>query len=556
MDKLVECVPNISEGRNRKVIEDIAGAARIEGVEVLDVDPGKATNRTVITLAGSPDAAVEAAFNLIRKASELIDMRKHKGEHPRIGAADVVPFVPLQGVTLQECAALARKLGARVAKELNIPVYLYEAAAAVPERQSLAYCREGEYEGLARKLKQPKWKPDFGKAQFNPKSGLTVIGARPFLIAYNVNLNTRDKKLATKIAQRIRESGYNRKNDDGSSAFVPGMFNHCRAVGWFIEEYGIAQVSINLTDFEITGLHDVFDACSELAGEMGLRVTGSEIVGLVPKAALLASGRHYLKKQGASQGVSEERLIETALKSLGLSDVSPFDARTRIIEERIVNKSGLVDLKVSAFIDAVASDSPAPGGGSVAALAGALSAGLASMVAALSFVKEKDGAGKRKTLESAGMRAQALKSALVALVDEDTRAFDKVMAAFRMKTSTPAEEKQKAGTIIEAYKLAAGVPFEVAQKCLEALSLAGEVLNHGIDSAYSDSSVAARMAYAGFLGASYNVRINLKELRKLACGNKAELNFARGLAAKLKNLSSQAARLNNAANKKISAKLG
>lgn len=555
MEKLVECVPNISEGQNRAVIEEIASAARVEGVEVLDIDPGKATNRTVITFAGSPAGALEGAFNLIKRASELIDMRRHKGAHPRIGATDVVPFVPLQGVSMQECVELARKLAARVARELNIPVYLYEAAAVSPERRSLACCRDGEYEGLAKKLKQAKWKPDFGKAQFNARSGLTVIGARPFLVAYNVNLNTRDRKLATRIAQRIRESGHNRKNEDGSTTFVPGMFKNCRAVGWFIEEYGIAQISINLTNFEITGMHDVFEACSELAREMGLRVTGSEIVGLVPKAALLASGRYYLKKQGASCGVSEARLIETAIRSLGLTDVSSFDPKTRIIENRINTRTGLIDLKTSDFVDSVASDSPAPGGGSVSALAGALSSGLSSMVAALSFAKEKEDQDKCEALEVIGIKAQALKAALVSLIDEDTRAFDKVMDAFRIKAGTPAEEKHKTGCIIEAYKLAASVPFETAEKCLAALELAGEVLSLGIESAFSDSAVAAQMAYAGLQGASYNVRINLKELKKLATGNKTELNSVRAMRAKLKKLSAQAARLFAALNRRISARL-
>jgi len=557
MEKLVECVPNISEGRSEKVINEIVDSARIEGVEVLDVDPGKATNRTVITLAGAPERVLEAAYNLIKRAAELIDMRKHKGEHPRIGATDVVPFVPLQNVSMEECVELARRLGKKVAAELGIPVYLYEAAASKPERQSLAYLRQGEYEGLAEKMKNPEMAPDFGKAKVNEKSGLTIIGARPFLIAYNINLNTRDKKLATQIAKRLRESGYQHKNQDGTNSQIAGMFKNCRSVGWYIEEYKTAQISINLTNYEVTSLHDVFEASCRMAEEMGLRVTGSEIVGLVPKAALLQTGRFYLRKQGGSCGVPEDRIIETAIRSLGLSDVTPFRREEKIIEERIEKKTGLVELKVSEFVDLVSSDSPAPGGGSVAALSGALAAGLTSMVSALSFSKDKQNNKERRlAFENLGSEAQKLKDDLMRLIDEDTRAFDKVMEAYRIKAASPEEEKVRNQKIIEAYKWAASVPFSVAQNCIKAMELASAALSQGLDSAFSDSSVAAQMAFAGFLGASYNIRINLRELKKLAGDDSNELNFVGSMLLRLHELHSEARHLIDAAGGVIEARLG
>lgn len=519
MKKIIECVPNISEGRNKDVINQIVDAARIDGVDVLDVDAGAATNRTVITFVGAPEAVTEAAFRLIKRAGELIDMSTHKGEHSRIGATDVVPFVPVQNVTMEECVECAKRLGERVAKELNIPVYLYEAAATKPERKSLATIREGEYEGLSKKIVDSNWKPDFGKAEFNKRSGATVIGARPFLIAYNINLNTKSKKLATHISQRLRESGYKKKDengnfvqdDKGNPVVVKGAFVHCRAVGWFIEEYESAQISINLTDFEVTPIHAVFDEACRLASEIGLRVTGSEIVGLVPKKALLETGRYYLRKQGASTAVPEKEIFLAALRTLGLNEFSSFKIEEKVIEEKIKSKPRLVGMTLPQFNDLLSSSAPAPGGGSVAALCGSLSAALVSMVAALSFDKGKD-ANKKVAFENIGLEAQSIKDSLMQAVDDDTAAFDLVMAAFKIKADSPENEKRRRSALIEAYTSATLVPHSVAKQCLRAMELAKEVLNSGLASAFSDSAVAVQLSHTALLGASYNVLINLREL--------------------------------------------
>lgn len=525
MRKIVECVPNISEGQNRAVIDQVVAAASIEGVQVLDVDAGQATNRTVITMLGGPDEISEAAFRLISKAAELIDMRTHKGEHPRMGATDVCPFIPIEGITMEECVEISKALGKRVATELGIPVYLYESAASSVERKSLAYIRQGEYEALPQKLKDKKMQPDFGEAKFNAKSGATVIGARPILIAYNINLNSKNKTKANKIAFRIRESGYKKKDakgkfildKEGNAVMEAGMFKHCRAVGWFIEEFGIAQVSINLTDYTITGLHDVFDAAVKIADELGMRVTGSEIVGLVPKQALIQSGKHYLKRQGASRAVPEGEIIQAAIKSLGLAELYPFDLSKKLIEEQVKSNTPLGSLRVHEFLDLLSTDSPAPGGGSVSALAGALAAGLASMVSNLTFAKLSE--KKRQTrakLEKYGDEAQSLKSRLLLAIDEDTNAFNQVIAAFRMKAENEADKKIRAGKISAAYRYATSIPLAVAKDCLSAQKLSSWTLENGIESALSDSAVGAKLAYAGLKGASYNVRINLKELKRLS----------------------------------------
>lgn len=524
MKKIVECVPNISEGRDSGIIDAVTQAAKVGGVKVLDVDPGKATNRTVYTLVGEPEEILEAAFNLFKKAAELIDMSKHSGEHPRMGAVDVCPFIPVQGVSMDDCVELARRLARRVGAELKIPVYLYEAAASSPERTSLAFLRQGEYEGLKAKLVDPVMKPDFGPVEFNSRSGASVIGARPFLIAYNINLNTRNKKLANEIAFRLRESGFKKKDGEGviirdaegNPVVEPGLFKHCRAVGWFIEEFGIAQISINLTNFEVTPMHAVFDAADRLAAERGLRVTGSEIVGLVPKEALLRAGRHYLRKQGATAAVPERDLMEIAVKSLGLSELYPFKLEEKVIEEQMSDKSGLISLTVQKFTDVLSSDSPAPGGGSVSALAGSLSAALSSMVSSLSFSKCKDkDADKKANFESWGEKAQALKKTLLQLVEDDSKSFDAVMLAFRIKPKTPEEEAQKKKKVLEAYMEATRVPLNVLKHCSACIDLAALVERDGLQTALSDSAVAAQAAYAGALGASYNVRINLKEIVKL-----------------------------------------
>ncbi len=520
MRKRVECVPNISAGRDLALIEQVVASVKATGCDVLHVDPGAATNRTVITFVGSPAQVSAGAFELIKTAAQLIDMRQHRGEHPRIGATDVCPFIPLEGVTMEECVALAREVGARVAAELNIPVYLYEEAATTAARKSLAYIREGEYEGLAAKLREPLHAPDFGKAEFNARSGATVIGARPFLIAYNVNLNTRTKRIATRIAERIRESGYKQRGADGkilkdaagNPTLLPGKFQCCRAVGWFIEEYDIAQVSINLTNFAITGLHHVFDEVERLAAEYGVRVTGSEIVGLVPRQALLDTGRHYLRRQKRTLGVPEAEIIQTAIRSLGLSDVQPFDPKKRIIEEMVAPTKSLGTRSVAAFLDLVSADTPAPGGGSVSALAGSLAAALSAMVSGLSF--DKLGGAR---FEEVGREAQQLKARLLQLVDDDSAAFESIMVAFRSK-----DPLQRPVQILTAYEQAIAVPEEVAERSLRALELASEILRTGLPSAASDAVVGGLLARAAALGALANVRINLIELRKQALGDDAE----------------------------------
>jgi len=514
MKKIVECVPNFSEGRNMDVINAIAKEIeQTEGVKLLDVDPGAATNRTVITFAGAPEGVKEAAFKAIKKAAELIDMRKHKGEHPRIGAADVVPFVPVSGVTMEECVQIAHEVAKRVAEELNIPVYLYEEAATRPERRDLSNIRKGEYEGLPEKLKDPEWKPDYGEPVFNPKSGATVIGAREFLIAYNVNLNTRDKKLAHKIAKVIREKGYKKKDDQGNKIQIPGKLKKVKAIGWYIEEYGIAQVSINLTNYKVTPLWKVFEACEEEAQKLGLRVTGSEIVGLIPKEALLEVGRHYLKKQGKNPGVPEEELIHIAIKSLGLDDISPFDPREKIIEYKLEepDERRLEKMVLRDFVNELSTDSPAPGGGSVSALSGALSAALSSMVANLTHGK-KGYEEHSELMEEIALKAQELKDRYLQFIDEDTQAFNLVMEAFRLPKKTEEEKKIREERIEEATKEATRVPLKVLEATLELLDLAEVVADKGNVNSVSDAGVAALQARACAEGAYLNVIINLKSL--------------------------------------------
>ncbi len=525
--KLIECVPNFSEGRDRSIIEAIAAEiSRTEGAMLLDVDPGAATNRTVVTFVGPPEAVEEAAFRAIRKAAELIDMRAHKGEHPRIGATDVCPFVPVEGATMDDCVAIARRLGRRVGEELGIPVYLYEAAASRPERRSLAEIRKGEYEALAEKLRDPEWRPDFGPAEFNPRSGATVIGAREFLIAYNVNLDTRDRKLAQIVAEAIREAGGPARDEQGrivrdetgNATKRPGRFRECRAVGWFIEEYGRAQVSINLTNYQVTPLHAVFDACCQEAAKLGLRVTGSEIVGLVPLDAILAAGDHYLAKQGKSTGVPESDRVRAAALSLGLSDVKPFDPMAKIVEYRYRGGAkGLLTLSLSEFADEVSRESAAPGGGSVSAATGALAAALASMVAALAFARSADLAA-REEARRIGRCAQALKDRLLEAVEADARAFEAVLAARRLPKRTPEEAASRHRAVEEATARAARIPLAVLESAVEALGLALDCARIAPKGAVSDAGVAAAAALAAAEGASLNVRINLPSLadRRLA----------------------------------------
>jgi len=513
--KLIECVPNFSEGRDRAVLDAItAEISGTEGARLLDVDMGAATHRTVVTFVGTPAAVEEAAFRAIRTAAERIDMSRHHGEHARMGATDVCPFVPLAGATMDDCVAIARRLGERVGRELGIPVYLYEAAANRPERRALADIRAGEYEGLPRKLADPAWAPDFGPAEFRPRSGATVIGAREFLIAWNVNLNTRDKRLAQRIAEELREKGKTVKDAEGRSTVRPGRFKELRGVGWYIEEYGRAQVSFNLTNHRVTSLHAVFDACCALAESMGLRVTGSELVGLVPLEALLSAGDHYLLRQGRTPGVSRDERLRTAVLSLGLSDLAPFDAAAKIVELRARgDRASLGDLRLQGFLDELGSESPAPGGGSAAALSGALAAALASMVAALAWGK-KGREGERPALGALGERAQALKDWFLAAVDRDAAAFDDVLAAMRLPRKTPEEKAAREAAMQRATLAAAEVPQEVLERAVGALQLALAAAERGLPASVSDAGVAGACARAAAEGAALNVRINAASLQE------------------------------------------
>jgi glutamate formiminotransferase/formiminotetrahydrofolate cyclodeaminase len=519
--KLIECVPNFSEGRNRAVVDAItAEISGTEGAVLLDVDPGAATNRTVVTFIGPPEAVEEAAFRAIRRAAQLIDMSKHSGEHPRMGATDVCPFVPVQGATMEDCVEIARKLGKRVGEDLGIPAYLYEAAASRPGRRSLADIRKGEYEALPEKMKDPSFAPDFGPAVFNERSGATVIGAREFLIAYNFNLNTRDKKLAHAVAQELREAGKPKRGPDGKivkdaegrTVNAPGRFKECRAVGWYIEEYGRAQISINFTNYKVTSIHEVFDAARAEAAKRGLRVTGSELVGLIPLDALLAAGDYYLAKQGKTTGVPERERVHAAILSLGLAELAPFDAQQKIIEYRYRGAPrGLKAMRLTEFADELSSDSPAPGGGSVAALAGSLSAALSSMVAALTWSK----AGMesvRPSMKEIGVEGQRLKDWFLEAVDRDTDAFNAVLAAMRLPKKTEEEAAERLAAIEKANQGAARVPLEVVERSVRALEMAVAVARDGNPNSVSDAGVAGACALAAAEGASLNVRINVPNL--------------------------------------------
>jgi glutamate formiminotransferase / formiminotetrahydrofolate cyclodeaminase len=521
--RLIECVPNFSEGRDDKVIAAITDAIMsVSGVKLLDVDPGASTNRTVVTFVGEPEAALEAAFQGIKMAQQLIDMRKHSGVHPRMGATDVCPFVPVSGATMEECTTLAERLGQRVGEELKIPVYLYANSARRSDRQSLADIRKGEYEALPQKMEDPNFKPDFGPAVFNAQSGATVIGARPFLIAYNVNLNTKSKKLANEIALNIREAGRAEKGPDGAivkdkdgiSIKKPGLLKACRAVGWYVDEYERAQISINLIDSSVTSMHHAFDACCKQAEALGLRVTGSEIVGLVPLSAMLDAGRHYLARQGRSTGVSEQELVTTAIQSLGLADLAPFDPQNKIIEYKVRTAEKLLIKKtVADFLDELASESPAPGGGSVSALCGALSASLTAMVANLSY--EKKGLEKhRPKMQETAVRAQELKQKLARAVDNDMQAFNKIIDARRLPKTTPEEIETRANALFAANKEAVNVPLQVLQDCSALIDLAAVVVKDGNQNSLSDAGCAVLNAVAAGEGAFMNVLINLAGFAK------------------------------------------
>jgi glutamate formiminotransferase / formiminotetrahydrofolate cyclodeaminase len=517
MPRLVECVPNISEGRDRDTIEAIAAEIRgVPGVALLDVDPGTDTNRTVYTFVGAPESVVEAAVRMARKAAALIDMSRHTGAHPRIGAVDVCPIVPVSEITMSECVDVARALGRRLADELQIPIYFYEHAATRDERRSLANIRAGEYEGLREKLANVAWAPDCGPAAFNARLGATVVGAREFLIAYNVNLNTRDKRLAHEVALHIREAGRLQRDDrgnvvtsaDGTPARIPGRLKATRAIGWYIEEYRQAQVSINLLDFRSTALHVVFETVKEEAERLGLRVTGSELVGMVPLQPMVDAGRFYLRQQRRSPGAPEPELIDLAVRSLGLEQLAPFDPQKKIVEYAVRTPAPLMSLAVSRFVDEVSSNTPVPGGGSASALAGSLGAALAAMVANLSVGRSSDD----EELGEMSQRAQATKQALAEIVDEDARAFNRVMDAIRLPRTTEVEQRARELALQAAYRRAAEVPLETARLSLAVLDHARVAAFKGRTDAASDAGTAALLARAAVEGASLNVLINLKTL--------------------------------------------
>ena len=526
--RIIECVPNFSEGRDPNVIRAITDAitlsGKAKGIRLLDVDPGEATNRTVVTFVGEPEEVVEAAFRGIRRASELIDMSKHHGAHPRMGATDVCPLVPVSGVTLEECASLARELGKRVAEELNIPVYAYEAAAFAPERKNLAVCRKGEYEGLPERMGTPEG-ADFGNRPFDDgvaRTGATAIGARDFLIAVNFNLNTTSTRRANAIAFDVREKGRPQreggkltgkplKDETGETLMIPGTLKGTKAIGWFIDEYGIAQVSMNITDTSKTSLHKAFDEVSRAARERGIRVTGTEIVGLVPKKAIVEAGKHYLRMQQRSLGIPEKEIIRIAVKSMGLDELKPFDPEEKIIEYLLEKENGgksrLVDMTCRAFADETAAESPAPGGGSISAYMGALGAALGTMVANLSA--HKPGWDDQwEYFSDFAVKGRDIQERLMHLVDEDTEAFNRIMAVFSMPKSTPEEKAARAEALEAATIHAAEVPLKTMKTAFEAFDLLEAMAREGNPNSVSDVGVGALAVRSAILGAQLNVRIN------------------------------------------------
>jgi len=527
MKKIIECVPNYSEGRNKAVIDAIVAAiSSVEGVKVLDVDPGEATNRTVVTFVGEPGPVCEAAFQGARKAQELIDMRQHHGAHPRSGATDVLPLIPVSDITLEECAVLARSLAKRMYEELGIPCYCYEAAAFKPERKNLAVCRAGEYEALPEKMADPARKPDFGGAWDDvvAKAGASNVGARNFLIAVNFNLNTTSTRRAMAVAFDVREKGRKAreggsltgkllKDENGEQIWIPGTLKGCKAIGWYIDEYGIAQVSMNITDIHAVPLHVAFEEVSRAAAARGLRVTGTEIVGLVPKSVLLDAGRFYLEKQQRSLGISEEEIVKIAVRSMSLDDLKPFNAREKVIEYLMEDrKEGLAQMTVDAFTRETASESAAPGGGSISACMGAFGAALATMVANLSAHK-RGWDDRWKDFSDVAEDGQALLNELLLLIDEDTAAFNRIMDVFSMPKGTPEEKAARDQALEEATLNAAAVPLRTMEASLKALPLALRMAKEGNPASASDAGVAALAALAGIRGARLNIRINAASLK-------------------------------------------
>ncbi|NLJ07060.1 MAG: glutamate formimidoyltransferase [Sphingobacteriales bacterium] len=522
MKQLIECVPNFSEGRDMNIIRQITDEIeKVEGVKLLDVDPGQATNRTVVTFVGEPEKVVKAAFQAVKKAKELIDMSKHKGAHPRFGATDVCPLVPVSGISMEETVRFARMLAEKIGNELDIPVYCYENAAFTEERRNLANVRSGEYEGLPEKLRNPEWKPDFGPSEFRPKTGAIAVGARDFLIAVNFNLNTTSTRRANAIAFDVREKGRQKMKDgkplldeNGQEIWEPGTLKATKAIGWFIDEYGIAQVSMNITNISITPLHVAFDEVDEKARKRGVRVTGTEIVGLVPLKAIIEAGKHYLKKQQRSVGVSEAELIKIAIKSMGLDDLYPFKPEEKIIEYVIADKSKkkLIDMNLTAFAHETASESPAPGGGSISAYAGALGAALATMVANLS--SHKRGWDDRwEEFSDWAEKGHRFVDELIELVDEDTNAFNKVMDAFQLPKTTDEERQIRTQAIQDATKYAMLVPYRVMEKSLASMEVIRAMAQYGNPNSASDAGVGALCALTAVKGAFLNVRINSAGLK-------------------------------------------
>ena len=515
MKQLIECVPNFSEGVDLSIIKQITDSIEsVEGIRLLNVDPGKATNRTVVTFVGEPGQVIEAAFRAISVAAKLIDMSKHKGEHPRMGATDVCPLIPISNITIEETVVYAKKLGDRVGRDLKIPVYLYEAAQSNPARKNLSIIRSGEYEGFFEKIKLPEWKPDYGPKEFNIISGASVIGVRDFLVAYNVNLNTTSVRRANSVAFDIRENGRKVKNEMGEEIVQPGTCKSVKAIGWFIEEYGIAQVSMNLTNINITPLHNAFDECEKSAIKRGMRVTGSEIVGVLPLKALTDAGKFFLEKQNRSSGVSEKELVRIAVKSFGLDELSPFNPEEKIIEYMLKDKSDekLIQMTLSDFADETASESPAPGGGSISAFIGALGVSLGTMVANLSSVK-KGWEDKWKDFSIWAEKGQQIKKSLLALVDEDTKAFNKIMDTFNMPKGTEEEKTLRAKALESATQYAIEVPLKVMKLSLESMEIIRSMAETGNANSVSDAGVGALCARSAVLGAYLNVKINSAGLK-------------------------------------------
>lgn len=528
MQQLIECVPNFSEGNDLGIIKQITDQIEsVEGVRLLNVDPGKATNRTVVTMVGEPEAVIEAAFRAIKKAGELIDMSRHQGEHPRMGATDVCPLIPIANISMEETAAYAQKLAARVGKELDLPVYLYEAAQPNKDRSNLSVIRAGEYEGFAKKILLPEWKPDFGPAVFDAKRGATVIGARDFLVAYNVNLNTTSTRRANAIAFDIREAGrVKRENgkvvndENGKPVSIPGSLKCVKAIGWYIEEYGIAQISINLTNINVTPVHIAFDETCRKAEARGIRVTGSEIVGLLPLKALTDAGKYFLRKQQRSTGVSEKELIKIAVKSMGLDELSPFKPEERIIEYMLADKSNsrLINMTLSDFADETASESPAPGGGSISAYIGSLGISLATMVANLS--SHKKGWDERwEEFSNWAEKGEQYKTELLRLVDADTQAFNQIMNAFGLPKSTDDEKAIRSKAIQDATRNAIEIPFKVMQTAYSSMEVIKAMAETGNPNSVSDAGVGALCARSAVMGAFMNVRINAADYEDKAYVN-------------------------------------